>query len=82
MFTEKGIILDINRQLAHMLGYKQTELVGKNALDCVAPESRDFVIHNIRSGFEEPYEHLALKKDETNQNISIRSSQIALKIWI
>jgi PAS domain S-box-containing protein len=61
--TDKGVVLDANEQFATMFGYELSEVIGMKALDLVAPESRDMVLRNIKSGHEQPYEHLAMKKD-------------------
>ena len=61
--TERGVVVDVNDQLARMLGYERTELIGKDVAQMVAPESREAVIIAIRSGRETPYRHLALRKD-------------------
>ncbi len=70
--TEQGIIKDCNDQLARMLGYVREEVLGRNALDFVAPESRDFVERAHRSGLEQPYEHVALRKDGTTFTVEVR----------
>jgi PAS domain S-box-containing protein len=60
---DKGKILDVNQTFAKMFGYELSEVIGKNVVDFVAPESRDIVLKNILSGFEKPYESIALRKD-------------------
>ncbi|MFQ5571803.1 MAG: PAS domain S-box protein, partial [Rhodothermales bacterium] len=64
-FAEKGVLLDVNDQLASMLGYEREEMLGMNAIDFVAPESRDLVREQMISGNENRYEHFALRKDGT-----------------
>ncbi|QIN80145.1 PAS domain S-box protein [Rubrobacter marinus] len=73
---ERGNILDVNRACADMFGYEPSEIVGRFALDFVAPESRDLVHRNISSGFEQPYEAVGLRKDGSRfvQEIHGRSS--------
>jgi PAS domain S-box-containing protein len=61
--TERGIVVDVNDQMARMLGYERSELIGKEVVHMVAPESREAVAIAIRSGRETPYLHLALRKD-------------------
>jgi PAS domain S-box-containing protein len=60
---DKGKILDVNQNFAKMFGYELSEVIGKNAMDFAAPESRDLVLKNILSGCEKPYEAMALRKD-------------------
>jgi PAS domain S-box-containing protein len=61
--SDKGYIIDTNEQITQMFGYEKTELIGKPVFDLVAPESRVLVKRNIESGYERPYEHLALHND-------------------
>jgi PAS domain S-box-containing protein len=60
---DKGKILDANQNFAKMFGYELSEVIGKNALDFAAPESRDLVLKNILSRCEKPFEGMALRKD-------------------
>jgi PAS domain S-box-containing protein len=77
--TDQGRIVDANPQLAGMLGYKPDELIGMNASDFVAPESRDLVMANEMAEFVDPYEHLAIKKDGTIFPVEIRANTIPYK---
>jgi len=61
--TDVGTFVDLNDQLASMLGYERSELIGKPVVQCVAPEHRELVQEAIHSGTTSPYEHLALRKD-------------------
>jgi PAS domain S-box-containing protein len=58
-----GELVDGNSQLAAMLGYEQSEMVGRSVLDFVAPESRALVAERVHTGYETPYETLNLRKD-------------------
>jgi PAS domain S-box-containing protein len=71
--TEGGVFVDLNDRLAQMLGYAQSELVGKPVMEVVAPESCDLVAEAIRSGRLEPYEHLTLRKDGTTFPVEARA---------
>ncbi|MDP8286802.1 MAG: PAS domain S-box protein, partial [Candidatus Electryonea clarkiae] len=61
--SEKGICLDANRAACEMFGYECDELIGIFGTDVIAPESKELVKSNMTSGFEEPYEALAQRKD-------------------
>jgi PAS domain S-box-containing protein len=70
--SEGGRILDANRQLAAMHGYSLHEIIGRNVLDLVAPESRLLVWRNINVGHEQTYEHWSIKKDGTVFPVEVR----------
>ena len=63
--TSHGKYLDVNIQLAKILGYEPDEMIGKPLINFVAPEDREKVIANIRSGTESNIEHEMLRKDGT-----------------
>jgi PAS domain S-box-containing protein len=71
--SDEGRIVDANSQLAKMLGYAQSEMVGKEAMDFVALESRDLVLGKILSRDEGPYEHYALRKDGTTFPVEVQA---------
>jgi PAS domain S-box-containing protein len=61
--TDRGIIVDANEAMAALFGYSIAELIGKDALDLAAPETRELVRAHITSGSDEPYEAIGLRKD-------------------
>ncbi|HKO93456.1 MAG TPA: PAS domain S-box protein [Polyangiaceae bacterium] len=74
----QGKVVDTNDQLAEMLGYPRLELIGKDVMEMVAPESREFVTGAMRSGHAQPYEHLALRKDGSTFYVEVRGKVIDL----
>jgi two-component system, NarL family, sensor histidine kinase UhpB len=62
---EAGRLVEVNDQLANILGYTRDELIGHPVSELVAPESRPLVEQKIREGFPGLYEHLAIRKDGT-----------------
>src|ERR1019366_779777 len=75
---EKGIILESNAALARMLGYEEPEqLVGLNGLDFAAPEYRQLVLNNILTGYEKPYEVVAVRKDGTRFDCLLSGKPLA-----
>jgi PAS domain S-box-containing protein len=78
-FTEKGKIIDANKQLADMLGYTLPELIGKEVKELIPPEYRDIVLHNIMKGFEGTYESSVFKKDGSIINIESRARHTLYK---
>ncbi len=60
---DKGAILECNQGLSDMTGYSQSELIGMDGLLLIAEQSRDMVMANILSGYEEPYEAVGVRKN-------------------
>ncbi len=59
---DQGMILDCNQGLSDISGYSIDELVGANGLRLIAPDHRDYVTTQIRSGYEKPYETFGIRK--------------------
>ena len=64
-FTDDGVVIDANSQLAQMLGYDLSEIIGKHVADMVAPEDWEFVRQNMEVGYEGLYENRLLRKDRS-----------------
>ncbi len=62
-FTEAGRILEVNDQLARMLGYGKDELIGTEVSSVIFPEDRRRVLENIQKGRESIIEHRFIRKD-------------------
>ena len=62
-FTEAGRILEVNDQLARMLGYGKDELIGTEVSSVIFPEDRSRVLENIQKGRESIIEHRFVRKD-------------------
>jgi PAS domain S-box-containing protein len=73
VITEAGRILDINDQGLKMLGYERAEMVGREAVEFVSPESRETVADAIRSQREIEYEHQMVRKDGTHIQVEVRA---------
>jgi diguanylate cyclase (GGDEF)-like protein/PAS domain S-box-containing protein len=61
--TSQGKFLDVNSQLAKILGYEPNEIIGQPMSNFIAPEDHDRVTANIRNGTESNIEHEMLRKD-------------------
>ena len=61
--TENGRVVDANELMLTMFGYERDEMIGREVIELVAPESRSIVAESIREGREENYEHWLLRKD-------------------
>jgi signal transduction histidine kinase len=64
-FSEDGVVVDANEQLARMLGYELSELVGKPLAELVAPE------------VEGAHPHRALRKDGGSLPVEVRARVLA-----
>jgi two-component system, cell cycle sensor histidine kinase and response regulator CckA len=73
---EGGRILEANQALAAMYGYELADVLGRHALELAAPESRELVCHNIRSGYDKPYEAVGLRKDGTMFPVELHGKAI------
>ncbi len=63
LFSVNGTIVETNLAACNMFGYSYEELTSMQGFDLAAPESRDLVKKNIREGYGEAYEAIAIKKD-------------------
>jgi diguanylate cyclase (GGDEF)-like protein/PAS domain S-box-containing protein len=74
---DKGDILDVNQSMIQMLGYEYNEIIGKNVMDFIAPESKELALHNIKTGYEKPYELLMQKRDGTIITMEVAGKPIS-----
>ena len=61
--AESGKMVDVNDRIVEMFGYERSELIGRPVMDLVAPHSRGLVMERMKSGYDQPYEHDAIRKD-------------------
>ena len=76
---DKGVILECNRGLEELTGYSRDELIGINGLLLIAEQSRDTVMKNIMSGYEEPYDAIGIRKNGKNFIVRIEAKNIPYK---
>jgi PAS domain S-box-containing protein len=74
---EGGRILDANSQAAAMHGRELSEFIGMDLLAFIAPESHELVRQRTRSGYGEPYEVGALRKDGTTFPMEVCAKTIS-----
>jgi PAS domain S-box-containing protein len=74
--SHDGKVVEVNEQLAQMLGYSREELLGQSVSVMVAPESRERVKEAMLTGREGPYEHLAIRKDGTVFEVEVRAKTV------
>ena len=74
--NEGGEILEANRAFAQMFGYEVTEILGMSTLDFTLPEYHDLALEHARSGSEEPFEAVGVRKDGTELDIEVRNKAL------
>ncbi|HXB53396.1 MAG TPA: PAS domain S-box protein [Vicinamibacteria bacterium] len=77
--TEEGVFVDANDQLATMLGCELSALIGQSPLEFVAPEHRELVTSRLRNSSDEPYSHLARRRDGSIFPVEIRAKPVPYK---
>ena len=77
--SEKGVCLDTNQGTTELFGYDYDELIGIFGTHVIAPESKELVKRHMLSGYEEPYEAIAQKKDGTKFDVEIRGKMMRYK---
>ena len=63
--SDKGICIETNEAASRLFGYSYEELIGIFGTAVIAPESKEIVKQNMLSGYEKPYDAIALRKDGT-----------------
>jgi two-component system, cell cycle sensor histidine kinase and response regulator CckA len=66
-------LVDVNDQLAGMLGWERGELIGAMVDALVAPECRDAVQEALSANLLEPYESAIVRKDGTRVHVESRA---------
>src|SRR5215216_6382803 len=72
ILSENGRIIDANRSVTEMFGYRLKELIGKDAIELTSPGYREMVRQRISDEDTRHYESMGLKKDGTIFPIEIR----------
>ena len=60
---DKGICIDANEKACKLSGYSYEELIGKPGTESISNEYKELVKKNIISGYELPYDVVAVRKD-------------------
>lgn len=76
VFTEKGILIDANDAFSKIFGYSLEELKRKQVIDLVAPEHRELVTENMRSGYDRIYEHKGIRKDGSLLDLEVHGRSV------
>jgi len=76
---DKGVILECNQGLSDITGYTTDELIGMDGLSLISDDTRDAVIHNIKSGYEKPYEAIGIRKNGERYSLRLEARNIPYK---
>jgi PAS domain S-box-containing protein len=76
-FSDNGVILDANPQLATILGYEPGELIGRRVIDLVTAESTASMLRAMRVRSAEPNEFKALRKDGSVISVEVRAQTVS-----
>ena len=79
LIHDKGEILDLNQSLLQMLGYEYDEVIGKNLIDFVAPESRNLISLSRQGETETNREVLIYRKDRRTNTMEVHGKPIVYK---
>ncbi len=74
--SDKGICLDQNQAAERIFGYSRAEAIGRHGTEWIVPEDREQVKKNMLSGYEEPYQVTALRKNGTTFPCEIQGKRI------
>jgi PAS domain S-box-containing protein len=74
--TETGVFVDANEQLARMMGGGVADLVGRPVLEFVAPEDQERVRSSLKTASEDPYQHLARRRDGSVFPVEVRARSL------
>lgn len=77
--SEKGICIEQNYSAEKTFGYSNDEAIGKPAIEWIAPKHRLIAMNNMLSGYEHPYETMAIKKDGTKFPCMIQGKMMHYK---
>ena len=73
---DDGLVVDVNRRFAEMVGYEPAEIVGENTTRrLVAPEDLSSVLERMQSGYEGAYVITGVRKDGSRFRAELQSKQ-------
>lgn len=73
---DDGKILECNEGLCKMFGYTYNKLIGMNGLLLIDEKYKPAVLEKIKTGFEKPYECIAVKKNGIKFHVQIEGRNI------
>lgn len=76
VYDENKKCLQVNAVAPKLLGYKKSEMIGKDALDFIAPSSFSLVKEVINNQNQEPYEAQMIRKDGSIFPVILRGKDL------
>src|SRR5262245_57278188 len=73
---ENGVLVEANDRFARMMGYEILEILGKNNLELVTPESADLIRNRQCSSGEVLYEVVGKRKDGSTFPAEVHGVQV------
>jgi PAS domain S-box-containing protein len=77
--SENGICIEQNQTAERNFGYTSEEAIGRYGTEWIVASDRDMVMNNMISGYEQPYEATALRKDGTTFPCLLRGKMMYYK---
>jgi len=79
VFSNEGVIFDVNQALCSMLGYNYEDFIGKQSSVFVASESLEIVKRNVASNYDKPYDVVVECKDGSNIHVELQGRMFEYK---
>ncbi len=76
---DQGVLLEVNNGLSILTGYSEEELVGMNVLNLISEKWREEVTGKMNTGYEKPYEVVALHKNGKEYPVRIEARNVPYK---
>lgn len=73
---ENGLLIDVNNQLASMVGYDRCKMIGQLAKEFIAPENCARVMEHLRTKIDSHIEFCLLRKDGSRILVEARGNTI------
>jgi PAS domain S-box-containing protein len=76
---QDGRVVGVNKSMARMFGYSQTEFLGRDAFDIIHPEERARAVLNMTASNGVPYETRGYTKSHQALDIEVRGKDFIYK---
>jgi len=71
VISRRGVVVFANRSFVELSGWTREEIIGRQVLEFVAPESRPFVIQQMTNPTEDRYEAKGIQRDGTRIDVEV-----------